>query len=453
MSTFFPPGWFGPATSTPVPPVPTPSGPTYSYATAGDVITQLSETLKDANNVFWTRAELLIYINAALREWNSMSRMFRDRGMFVTNTADIFYDLRTVLFNGNGELFLAPVISDAQLITQARFMLMETGVSYSDGLLATEVADAFVDRRNQFLLETGLVITQPTPQVVVSGTGRIQFASDSVIDVRRAHWISQSGTVRTLFREDEHSAQSFAPTWPQAPGTPRRFSIFPDPLLTLQLLPPPVDSGTLVLQTISSGSVLDDFTPFILWGVLADVLSNTGPQYDPIRSAYCLQRYSEGVIIAKMIATVQQAFINDRPVATSSAFDLDSFRPNWQIRGTPRKLGMLGSNLACVADAANGVYSVLMDAVRNAPQLATEAALIPIGREYVDILLGYACHLATFKQGGNEFQASMGQYQTFVKAAVGYNNRMSGQNINFETLVDRALKQENQVPLRQEVAA
>lgn len=442
---------FTPPSSTP--PVPTPSGPPYAYGTFGDAITQLSQILKDTGNVFWTRAELGILINAALREWNSMSRMFRDRGEFSTNQNSIFYDLRSVLRNGVGELFLAPVVTDAQLITQARFMLMEPSVAYSDGLIATEVNDAFAECRNQFLLETGLIITEPTAQVVVAGEGRIQMASDSVIDVRRAHWISQTGVVRTLFREDGHSAQSFSPTWPQSPGTPRRFSILPEPLLTLQLLPPPVDNGTLVLQTISSNGVLDDFTPFILWGVLSDLLSNTGPQNDPNRAAYCLQRYNEGVIIARMVATVQQAFINGKPVATSSVFDLDSFQPNWQIRGTPRKMGMLGSNLACVAPAANGVYSVVIDAVRNAPQLVNDADFLPIGREYLDIILNYASHLATFKQGGSEFQATLPHYQIFVKAAVGYNRRMSGQNINFETLVDREMKQENQVPLRQEDAA
>lgn len=425
----------------------------YTYANFGDIKAQLGRLLSDESSVFWTDGEKGVYINSALREWNSIARVFRDRGAFSTVANQTFYDLRDVLTNGASEKFLDPVVTDAQLLTQAKLMLMEPSVGFSDGLSSDDFNEAFVRRRNQFLLETGLIITETTAQVVASGDGRVTLASDAEIDIRRASWLSLDNVSTTLFREDGFTSQSFTPAWPQVPGTPRRYSIYPDPLLTLQLLPPPSDNGSLILQTISSGEVLDDFTPFILWGVLADVLSNTGPSNDPMRVEYCNQRWGEGVIVGRQVVTVQQALINGRPVSTSSVFDADTFKPNWTTVGTPRSLHVLGSNLVAVSPVADGIYSVVVDAVRNAPQLVDDADTLPIGREYLDVILGYAAHLAAFKQGGSEFQATFSDYDAFVKSALAYTNRMSSQNLDFPTLVDRVKREEEQVSLRQEQVA
>lgn len=424
----------------------------YTYQTFGELKAQLGRLLSDESSVFWTDSEKSIYINATLREFNSISRMFRDRGTFPTVVNQTFYDLRDVLENGAGEKFLDPVVTDAQLLTQAKLMLME-GNTFSDGLSQDDFDEAFVRRRNQFLLETGLVISQVIAQVITSGEGRVQFVDDAIIDIRRASWLTLDNAIRTLYREDEFIAQSFTPTWPQSPATPRRYSIYPDPLLTLQLLPPPSDNGSLILQTISSGEVLDDFTPFILWGVLSDVLSSTGPSNDPLRVQYCDQRWQEGIIVGRQAVTVQQGFINGQPVSTSSVFDADSFKPSWTTPGAPRSLHVLGSNLVAVSPVADGIYSIMIDAVRNAPQLVDDTDPLPIGREYLDVILGYASHLAAFKQGGAEFQQSFDNYDAFVKSALAYTNRMSAQNLDFPTLVDRVKREEEQVSLRQEQVA
>lgn len=425
----------------------------YNYSTFGQLKAQLARLLSDELMVFWQDSELGIYLNAALREWNSIARTFRDRGTFTTNTTDTFYDLRDVLENGAGEKFLDPVITDAQLLTQAKLMLMEPSVGFTDGLSQEDFDEAFARRRHQFQLETGLVISETTAQVITSGAGRVQFVDDSIIDIRRASWLSLDGAYTTLYREDGFVSQSFTPTWAQQSATPRRYSIYPDPLLTLQLLPPPSDNGSLILQTISSGEVLDDFTPFILWGVLADVLSNSGPSNDPLRVEYCEARWKEGIIVGRQVVTVQQAFINGVSVSTSSVFDADSFKPRWATVGVPRTLHVLGSNLVAVSPRADGIYSVMIDAVRNAPQLVSDSDTLPIGREYLDVILGYAAHLAAFKQGGAEFQATYGDYDAFVKTALGYTNRMGAQNFDFPTLVDRVKREEEQVALRQEQVA
>lgn len=426
----------------------------YNYETFAGLKTSLSQVLSDVDMVFWTNTELEILLNASLREWNALARMFRDRGSFNTVTGQTFYDLRDVLANGDSELFLAPTVSDASLLQQGKYLLMEPepndAVTFSDGVTADDFNVGFTRRRNQFLLETGLIISEAS-QVV--NAGRVVIADDSIIDIRRASWQDIDGNLKTLFREDEFASSSFTPLWTQQSGTPRRYSLYPDPLLTLQLLPPPADIGTLLLQTISAGAVLDDYTPAILWGVLADICSAPGPTNDPLRSQYAEQRFKEYVIAGQQVTTAMQCYINGRPASLNSVFDFDTFKPTWTTQGVPKTVGMLGSNLVAVAPVANGEYSVIIDAVRNAPKLVNDADPVPIGREYLDVILNYASHLATFKQGGAEFQATFGDYDNFVKTALAYNNRMNAQNIYFETLVDRALREEKQVPLREEAVA
>ncbi len=427
----------------------------YTYADFASLKAQLAGQLSDVSMVFWTDTELGILINSALKEWNAIARMFRDRGIFPTNLTDTFYDLRDVLVNGSMELFLTPTVTDAQLLQQGKYMLMEpdpdNNTTFSDGISLEDFNDGFTRRRNQFLLETGMIISQPASQVV--NVGRVQIADDSVIDVRRASWQNQLDVVTSLFREDEFASSSFSPLWTQSAGTPRRYSIYPDPLLTLQLIPPPGDTGSLVLQTISSGSVLDDFTPYILWGVLADICSSPGPSGDPLRANYAEQRFQEGIITGRQVVTVMQAYINGSPASTASVFDFDSFKPLWMTQtGVPKVIGVLGANLIAVVPKASVINSVTIDCVRNAPKLVADSDLLPIGREYLTTIINYAAHLATFKQGGTEFQATWGDYDAFVKLALAYNNRMNGQNVYFETLVDRAQREEKQLPLREEQA-
>lgn len=427
----------------------------YNYTTFLGLRDALAQLLSDVEKVFWTDQELGIYINWALREWNALSRMFRDRGTFTTSAGTVFYDLQNVLENGFGELFLAPTVSDAEILRQAKFALMEPnpddGTTFTDGITAIEFTNAFSDVKSQFLLETGLIISEVDQ---VTNEGRITIANDALIDLRRVSWLTQAGSLQALFREDEFSASSFDPLWTTRTGTPRRYSIYPDPLLTLQLLPPPNDTGTLKLQVVlATSTLLDDYTPAVLWGVLADICKGPGPANDPFRAAYAEQRMSEFVVMGQQVTTAMQAYIGGNPVPINSVFDLDTFHPLWTTAGTPKRVGSLGANLIAVSPVANGEFSVTIDAVRNAPRLVNPTDPVPLGREYIEILLNYCMHLAAFKQGGEDFKQTFQHYDAFVKAGLAYSNRMNSQNVYFETLVDRALREEKQQPLREEAVA
>lgn len=77
------------------------------------------------------------------------------------------------------------------------------------------------------------------------------------------------------------------------------------------LAPTPANNGTIgflyiQLATTLTGlgvnfAVPDDWTPYIMWGALAELLGSDGSAYDPVRANYCVQRYNEGVELARLV--------------------------------------------------------------------------------------------------------------------------------------------------------
>src|SRR5882724_11892919 len=103
--------------------------PPYNYATFTQIKQMVAGRLSDEGMVYFEGEELGILINSALREFNSIARIFRDRGTFNTVANQVFYDLRTLLLNGDGEAFLNPTVTDAELLVQAKWMLIEPEVN------------------------------------------------------------------------------------------------------------------------------------------------------------------------------------------------------------------------------------------------------------------------------------------------------------------------------------
>jgi len=425
----------------------------YTYATLNDLLTQVAGKLSDPDFVFWTRAELTIYANDALKIWNSIARSFRDRGVFITDSGTQFYDLSTTLRNGASELIMGRTVTQAQLITQMKYMLMEPNptnqTSFTDQFNLADLTSAITLNTNEFLLETGCAVSIPADQIINAGSGRITIADDTLIDIIRAQWQTPEGYIYILVREDDFTANNFTPTWKQSPGTPSRFSIFPSPLLTVQLLPPPADTGTLQLQVIASGSIPDDFTPYVLQGALAGLLSKSGPASDPARARYFDTRWAEGIMAGKQVASVLQAYLNEQPINSGSLFNADHFRPNWiNEQGTPNSLGILGQNLVAPYPAPSEPFSIMLDVVRNAPVLVNDDDQVPLGREYYDLLINYIVHTATFKCGYAEFSFTMPLYEAFIRAAIDYNSRLTGQTLRFPFMVELDRQQTQREPLR-----
>lgn len=403
----------------------------YSHTTYAQAKTQLAQLLNDTGKVFWVDAELGGYVIEALRTYGALTNRWRDRGVFNTAAGTAFYDLNTYV-----STLLTNSITDASLVTTMEYHLLEPATnpwSGTDQFNLTDVLNALQRRRNQFLMDTGTVLTRSTQIVGVNPIGRVAL-SDSIIDVRRAAWQPQTGPWQQLWREDEYALAVGSPGWANDSGIPAYYSVAGTPPLTVQLAPPPADVGTLDLVTVNSGAALtgagvalgvpDDWAWVVKWGTLADLLGMDGQARDPDRAAYCESRYKQGVELAGARYIVA-AEIQGVPLVVDTLANLDAAVQGWQgqTQALPETLAT-AANLMAMNPVPDGIYSVTVDVVRNAPVPSLDADFIQVGREELDAILGYAQHLAAFKMGGAEFKATQTQLDRFLIVAAMSNARL-----------------------------
>jgi hypothetical protein len=427
----------------------------------------LAALLTDTTNAYWLDAELGVYLIEALRTFGSLTQFWSDRGVFQATAGQAFYDLPTVLQNGSGEFIRSYNVTDANLVNTIEYHLLEPVTIPWTGTAQFTLADVVAGlqrRRDQFLIETGSVISQSTLPVPPTPIGRFTLP-DTVIALRRMTWTTPEGYVSYVWRSDEWAGTAYSRLWNLDPKSPPdTWSMALSSPLTVQFLPPPSDSGNIQVLTVDAGAALnasgvlmgipDDFTWIAKFGALSDLLNKDGPGRDPLRAEYCEKRYQDGIKIATAAAagnsSVMQARINDEVVWSDSLYEVDAARPNWQNQQkTPDNATVAGLNLMALANIPDAVYGVTVDVVRNAVIPVLDSDPIQLGREEFDAVIGYAQHLACFKLGGAEFMASMPLYERFMRLAGAYNETVQAL-VRFEDpLEDRAAREESENPMRQ----
>lgn len=436
--------------------------PSLAPVTLGYLLSALQARLGvSGENSFWGEAECRLYLVEALRTWNAASRYWRDRGAFQTEANTAFYDLGEKLPDKLGR-----TVTDRDLVRAIEYHLLEpaspTAWSGTEQFSLNDLTAALERRRNQFLMETGAVVTHAVEEISPPAIGRVVL-SDSILDVRRAAWRTVEGVYTHLWREDEFGLNAFRQGWTLTPDTPQCYSVAVTPPFRVQLAPPPADQGSLDLLLVSAGAALDpaagvvlgvpdDFTWVVKWGALADLLGKDGPARDAHRAGYCEQRWRDGVELARLASSMMQAEIDGVPREVASVWELDAFRPNWQnSTAQSDTVAMAGLNLLAVADVPAGVHSVTVDVVRNAPAPAADSDTITVTRDVTDALIDYAEHLAAFKMGGFDFEATIGHYERLMRLAGVHNEALAARAWNLEPLLDRAQREQAQRPMREQV--
>lgn len=400
---------------------------------------------------------MTLYIQEALRTWNAAAQFYRDRGTFETTAGTAIYDLTVKL----PQLF-APTLRDHDLIRLVQYHLLEppTPMAWTgtEQFSLTDVTQAIQRRRDQFLVETGIVLTHYEQVCLPTADGRMALPG-SVIDVRRAAWLDAAGKYGHLSRTDERALDAYFPGWSGTPGPPQAYTTIAT-RNQIQLAPRPAAAGTLDVLAVTTGSALDpsmgillgipdDFAWVVKWGALADLLGHDGPARDAARSAYCESRWKEGIQLARLSASIIHADIEGAPAAVCSIADLDSDRPGWMNSSdAPSVVAVAGLNLVALADVPDDAYSLRVDAVVKAPVPTLDSHEVPIGREYADAILAYAQHLAEFKVGGAEFEATMPHYERLMRMAAVHNDRLRAQADQFAILSGTALREPKQRPRR-----
>lgn len=114
--------------------------------------------------------------------------------------------------------------------------------------------------------------------------------------------------------------------------------------------------------------------------------------------------------------------VNEVPLNSSTLYDLDYGQPTWEsetcVSGQlPQIFAPVGFNLfALWPSSFAGGESLVVEGVQPAPVL-TNVGFVNLGQDELETILDYAQHVAMFKEGGQEFEASQLQLKEFLKEA------------------------------------
>ena len=451
----------------------------YNYISLAGLLTQLSERLDDEQNIYWTLAELTEYIAEALRTWQSMAGYWRGRMIFNTSLNTSFYDL-TQQTNS-----LIPfTVTDTQMVSEILYHLIEAqltsaGVYVGTGMFnLDDITKAIERRRNQFLLETGMVLQQVSVPNPSPPESRV-LLPDNVINIRRCAWLAPGGTpfgvgnfgagpfngpygvLTNLWRSNQYAAQAFKQNWALQPQDPPiEYSVATDPPVTVDMIPPPLNPGTLKLLAVLAGSPLnpavgvlmgvpDNLSWVVKWGALADLLSKAGQAQDLPRADYCQKRWMQGIQVARIHTSAIYAALNGKDTMINALASFDSFNQNWQNGiAPPTDVALASWNMFAVSPPPDGIYSVRLDVIQNAPIPVALTDQVQIGREELDVLLDYCQHLAMFKQGGQEFLGTTPLFERMFRLAGVYNETLKADVDFLEPMADRAIREEILRPRR-----
>jgi hypothetical protein len=430
----------------------------YDWITFAQAKQALAVRLDDSQNVHWSDTELGLYINEALTVWQALTGYWRDRGTFNLTASQIFYDLPTLLKDSGGNLMLQMAVTDSDVLPLIQYHLLEPPTipwTGSTQFTLGEITSDLQDNRDNFLAETGAVVTHSIVNVPPAPIGRFQL-DDHVIDVRRVAWLpTNPGTNLKhlpLWMSDEFAANASLPGWNLNPETPESYSIIGPRPLEVQLIPVPLDKGQCDLLTVRSGAALDpsigiplgiptNYVWVVKWGALACLLSQDGEPRDEFRAGYCRQRYEEGCELARMMPVILTSALNEVQVFPQAIADLDGYRPDWAgTDGVPDSVACVGQNMVAIGPPPDNamVYSFRADVVKNAVVPVTDGDFLQIGREYIDSLLNESQHLALFKSGGREFADTIPLHQDFIQSAANYNDRLKAMQIYLNTIAEQS---------------
>lgn len=389
------------------------------------------------NSTFWSATEVGVYINEAIRIWNTMTGYWAGAAAVTVTAAPTALRFHTNTLVGQ-------TVTDQNILNEIQHHVMETannGASFdSDIWTIAEVVDWLNDRNRRFLAETRLIQNLGNITTVINQARyELNDLSATLIDIIRIAWVKTSDN-------SSYEVSAFDPlrmdllrsNWPSQQDTPVIYSRIVQPTTSIDLIPAPnvagkldiiyTDTGAALSNTAVVTTVPNDFTPYVKWGVLADMFKKEGQSFDPLRWAYCRRRFEEGVLIAQQpFHLVNRMEFNGVPMEESSLFMLDQLIPKWQDdRGTPSKWILAGLTKFIIhPEHTAGGLVVDIEGYKNAPILSAAGDFIDIGRWQLEYLLDYIQHIATFKVGGAVFEATLPLYENFLKGAMIQNSRLS----------------------------
>ena len=425
----------------------------YSWLTFAQAVSQLGQRLNITPSTasFWTTDELKIYIQQALRIYNSLT---------WTNRKDFQFN-STSLWNSLGSLAGSPrirSITDTYCYTELEYMLLEppsggtwTGTNQftiaqvSDALQGTRDDMIQVSNCNQLLL-TGITLTPNTIRTELP---------DTVIDVTRARYIPVDGSPNTLYRDDTVAQEFYeSPLYQQAPGTPQTFSLSSEPPLSWQVDIPPSQPGTYEAVVLQSGTefnpptdtllgIPDDLAWVAEWGALAELLGSESEATDRERAAYCQKMYQEGLNLMTKMPWIELGKVNQQAVSLDSIYAADRYDPEWDSNPTGFGPVIVVGGIDFIASPVGSGTGCTV--LANAIVPTADGDFVQCSRSNFDTVLDLAQCRAAWKQGGASFKEALELEKRAIQACAAENSRLKSQGSFADLLDQRGLQQERDI--------
>lgn len=427
----------------------------YASVLYSDLVTALALRLSDPTFAFWSEDEMKSYLNEAMRTWQAYSASYNIRVSVPTAANTLFYDLFQLVPQ------LTPTITDEEVVRDVAFALQEPYDVPGHAWIGTEqfsVADVYQSlnqRRNRFLLETGLVLKNIEINGPIPSTSSLIVPGD-VMDVRNMLW-KEDEIYSLMWRLDPQTSAS-KPLYSLTPGVPSDYATYPFQPLIVNLSPPPANNGLANILVVESLPDMDPMTPAVLgipddfcwvikYGILADMYGTDGPGQDDSRADYCEKRWNDGVMLARISNFVHIGQNMGIPAYIDSVAELNTGDPSWPSRtpGPPETLAIAG-NMVATGPVANSVYSMTFDIMPKFP--IDESTFVQLGPEVVSTILDLAQHIADVKEGAEELKNSSRQYSNMVKMAAVQNDRLRAQSQNFDVLNNQVRRFSKEHPRR-----
>lgn len=422
---------------------------------------QVSLRLADPGQIFWPDAEIGAYLVEALQVFSAFTGYWDDTGLVNLTPGSPWFTLAN-LQNGAGANPITWTADTVAILTQIQEHLLEP-VSSNPTWAGTEmfsyaqIQAALQRRTDQFVIDTGVPVVESPLDVPAPGIYRFPLdALAGLVDLRRMAWVDDTtGYITVMVAGDEFEFNAYSPGWQQSPGTPLEYSILDVPALMVQVSPPPMANGWMdVLFTATKQFAAlpgDDWIPVpadyawaVKYGAMADLLNMEAEAKDAQRAAYCEQRYQMGVQTCRAAASVMQAYYLGAQVPLSTVREWDTWCPTWQNlpEGPPQSVASAGLNLFAVSPPPDQAYQIGVDVTASAPVPVLDTDYIQLGPEALEAVYGYAQHIAAFKQGGEEFQASIPLLENFIRVCGLFNAKLKNFSSMGTFLVDRQTRVE-----------
>ena len=133
--------------------------------------------------------------------------------------------------------------------------------------------------------------------------------------------------------------------------------------------------------------------------------------------------------VSAQLTYIQRVEVAHHPLDSSSLWNLDYGQPQWESESCasgdlPQVFAPAGVNLFAIWPASfAGGEALTVTGVIPAPD-PTTVPFVNLGQSDLEMILDYAEHIAQFKEGGEEFDASQLLLQEFLKEAGSRNSML-----------------------------